>query len=185
MLVSDDQSLIERARFLATQARDRAPHYQHSCLGFNYRMSNVLAAIGRGQLRVLPQRIAARRRNFEFYSRELGAVPGIEFMPRQEHGSGNHWLTCITIDPAEFGATREDVRLMFGGAQHRGAPGVEAAAHAAGLCRMSCSGRRTQRCDFRTWTCACQAVRICHKPTWSESAVSLLRRRKSAAAARL
>jgi pyridoxal phosphate-dependent aminotransferase EpsN len=113
MLVSDDQSLIERARFLATQARDRAPHYQHSCLGFNYRMSNVLAAIGRGQLRVLPQRIAARRRNFEFYSHELGAVPGIEFMPRQEHGSGNHWLTCITIEPAEFGATREQVRLSL------------------------------------------------------------------------
>ena len=113
MLVSDDQSLIERARFLATQARDRAPHYQHSCLGFNYRMSNVLAAIGRGQLRALPQRIAARRRNFEFYSRELGELPGIEFMPRQEHGSGNHWLTCITIDPAEFGATREEVRLML------------------------------------------------------------------------
>ena len=113
MLVSDDQSLIERARFLATQARDRAPHYQHSCLGFNYRMSNVLAAIGRGQLCVLPQRIAARRRNFEFYSRELGELPGIEFMPRQEHGSGNHWLTCITIEPAEFGATREDVRLCL------------------------------------------------------------------------
>jgi len=113
MLVSDDQSLIERARFLATQARDRAPHYQHSCLGFNYRMSNVLAAIGRGQLRALPQRIAARRRNFEFYSRELGEVPGIEFMPQQKLGSGNHWLTCITIEPAEFGATREDVRLSL------------------------------------------------------------------------
>ena len=113
MLVSDDQSLIERARFLATQARDRAPHYEHSCLGFNYRMSNVLAAIGRAQLRVLPERIAARRRNFEFYCRELGTVAGIEFMPRQEHGSGNHWLTCITIEPAEFGATREDVRLSL------------------------------------------------------------------------
>ena len=113
MLVSDDRSMIERARFLASQARDRAPHYQHSCLGFNYRMSNVLAAIGRAQLRVLPERIAARRRNFEFYLRELGALPGIEFMPRQEHGSGNYWLTCITIDPAEFGATREEVRLML------------------------------------------------------------------------
>jgi pyridoxal phosphate-dependent aminotransferase EpsN len=113
MLVSDNGELIERARFLAAQARDRAPHYQHSCLGFNYRMSNVLAAIGRVQLRVLPERIAARRRNFEFYSRELGALPGIEFMPRQDHGSPNYWLTCITIDPAEFGATREEVRLML------------------------------------------------------------------------
>ena len=113
MLVSDNGELIERARFLAAQARDHAPHYQHSRLGFNYRMSNVLAAIGRAQLRVLPERIAARRRNFEFYSRELGALPGIEFMPRQGDGSGNYWLTCITIDPDEFGATREDVRLML------------------------------------------------------------------------
>jgi pyridoxal phosphate-dependent aminotransferase EpsN len=61
----------------------------------------------------LPQRIAARRRNFEFYSRELSALPGIEFLPRQKHGSGNHWLTCITIDPDEFGATREEVRLIL------------------------------------------------------------------------
>jgi dTDP-4-amino-4,6-dideoxygalactose transaminase len=113
MLVSDNAELIERARFLAAQARDPAPHYQHSCLGFNYRMSNVLAAIGRAQLRVLPERIAARRRNFEFYSRELGALPGIEFMPRQGDGSGNYWLTCITIDPAEFGATPEEVRLIL------------------------------------------------------------------------
>ncbi len=113
MLVSDDGELIERARFLAAQARDRAAHYQHSCLGFNYRMSNVLAAIGRAQLRALPERIVARRHNFEFYSRELGAMPGIGFMPRQKHGSGNHWLTCITIDPAKFGATREEVRLML------------------------------------------------------------------------
>jgi dTDP-4-amino-4,6-dideoxygalactose transaminase len=113
MLVSNDGELIERARFLATQARDRAPHYQHSSLGFNYRMSNVLAAIGRAQLRVLPERIAARQRNFEFYSRELGSLPGIEFMPRQKCGGGNHWLTCITIDPDEFGGTREDVRLVL------------------------------------------------------------------------
>jgi dTDP-4-amino-4,6-dideoxygalactose transaminase len=113
MLVSDNGELIERAHFLAAQARDLAPHYQHSCLGFNYRMSNVLAAIGRAQLRALPERIAARRRNFEFYSRELGGLPGIEFMPRQEDGSGNYWLTCITIDPVEFGATREEVRLML------------------------------------------------------------------------
>jgi dTDP-4-amino-4,6-dideoxygalactose transaminase len=113
MLVSDNGELIERARFLAAQARDHAPHYQHSCLGFNYRMSNVLAAIGRAQLRVLPERITTRRRNFEFYSRELGALPGIDFMPRQECGSGNYWLTCITIDPVEFGATREEVRLML------------------------------------------------------------------------
>jgi dTDP-4-amino-4,6-dideoxygalactose transaminase len=113
MLVSDDERLIEGARFLATQARDPAPHYQHSAVGFNYRMSNVLAGIGRAQLRALPDRIAARRRNFEGYRAVLGAVPGIEFMPLAANGHGNFWLTCITIDPARFGASREDVRLAL------------------------------------------------------------------------
>jgi pyridoxal phosphate-dependent aminotransferase EpsN len=113
MLVSDDGDLIDRARFLATQARDPAPHYQHSAIGFNYRMSNVLAGIGRAQLRALPDRIAARRRNFEQYRAALAAVPGIEFMPLASHGSGNFWLTCITIDPVRFGASREDVRLAL------------------------------------------------------------------------
>jgi dTDP-4-amino-4,6-dideoxygalactose transaminase len=110
MLVSDDEELIEQARFLATQARDPAPHYEHSAIGFNYRMSNVLAGIGRGQLRVLPERIAARRRNFEAYRAALGDVPGIEFMPLAPYGGGNFWLTCVTIDPDRFGASREDVR---------------------------------------------------------------------------
>ena len=113
MLVSDDAQLIDRARYLATQARDPAPHYQHSQIGFNYRMSNVLAGIGRGQLRALPERIAARRRNFEQYQAILGSVPGVEFMPLAPYGSGNFWLTCITIDPARFGASREDVRLAL------------------------------------------------------------------------
>ena len=113
MLVSEDARLIERARFLATQARDPAPHYQHSQIGFNYRMSNVLAGIGRGQLRALPRRIAARRTNFERYRAALAGVPGIGFMPVAGHGEPNYWLTCITIDPAQFGATREDVRLAL------------------------------------------------------------------------
>jgi pyridoxal phosphate-dependent aminotransferase EpsN len=113
MLVSDDEKLIERARFLATQARDPAPHYQHSALGFNYRMSNVLAGIGRGQLRVLPERIAARRANFERYRAALAHVPGISFMPVANYGTPNYWLTCIQIDPKEFGASREEVRLAL------------------------------------------------------------------------
>jgi dTDP-4-amino-4,6-dideoxygalactose transaminase len=113
MLVSDDPDLIERARFLAMQARDPAPHYQHSTIGFNYRMSNVLAAIGRGQLRVLGERIASRRHNFERYKTMLGPVPGIEFMPLACYGEANFWLTCITVDPKKFGATREDVRLAL------------------------------------------------------------------------
>lgn len=113
MLVSDDAALVERARFLATQARDPAPHYQHSSVGFNYRMSNVLAAIGRGQLRALPERIAARRHNFEQYRAAFAGVPGIELMPLTPHGTGNFWLTCITIDPALFGASREAVRFTL------------------------------------------------------------------------
>ena len=113
MLVSDDARLIERARFLATQARDPAPHYQHSQIGFNYRMSNVLAGIGRGQLQALPSRVAARRKNFAHYRDALGGLRGVEFMPIADHGEPNGWLTCITIDPAKFGATREDVRLAL------------------------------------------------------------------------
>jgi len=113
MLVSEDAGLIERARFLATQARDPAPHYQHSEIGYNYRMSNVLAAIGRGQLKVLEDRVSARRTNFEHYSRELGDLPGVEFMPEAPWGRCTRWLTCLTIDPTAFGATREDVRLAL------------------------------------------------------------------------
>jgi pyridoxal phosphate-dependent aminotransferase EpsN len=110
MLVSDDRELIERARFLATQARDPAPHYQHSAIGFNYRLSNVLAGIGRGQLRALPERIAARKRNRQHYLEALGGLPGIRFNPIADYGEPNQWLTCVTIDPAQFGADREDVR---------------------------------------------------------------------------
>jgi pyridoxal phosphate-dependent aminotransferase EpsN len=96
-LVSHDKTIIDKARFLATQARDKAPYYQHSEIGFNYRMSNILAAIGRGQLTVLQERIAARRRNFEFYQQALGDLPGIEFMPEAPYGRCTRWLTCLTF----------------------------------------------------------------------------------------
>lgn len=110
MLVSDDAELVSKARFLATQARDPAPHYQHSEIGYNYRLSNVLAGIGRGQLRVLADRVAARRHNFQVYQQAL-TLPGIEFMPEAAFGRATHWLTCLTINPAAFGADREQVRL--------------------------------------------------------------------------
>ncbi|HET8655865.1 MAG TPA: aminotransferase class I/II-fold pyridoxal phosphate-dependent enzyme [Longimicrobiaceae bacterium] len=113
MLVSEDEVLVSHARKLATQARDPAPHYQHSEIGYNYRMSNVLAGIGRGQLRVLGERVEARRRNFEFYREVLGALPGVEFMPEAPWGRHTRWLTCLTIDPGEFGADREAVRLAL------------------------------------------------------------------------
>lgn len=113
MLVSDDEALVARARKLATQARDPAPHYEHSEVGYNYRLSNVLAGIGRGQLRVLEDRIAARRGNFEFYRDELGELPGFEFMPEAPWGRHTRWLTTLTIDPAVAGVTREEVRLAL------------------------------------------------------------------------
>ncbi len=113
MLLSNDAELVRRARFLATQARDQAPHYQHSEIGFNYRMSNVLAALGRGQLETLPERVAARRATFDAYRSALGDLPGVGFMPEAVWGVPNRWLTCITLDPESFGATRETVRLAL------------------------------------------------------------------------
>ncbi len=110
MLVSNDRAAIEEARRLASQARDPEVHYEHSTLGYNYRLSNLLAAVGRGQLRRLGDRIAARRRNFDLYRRALGELPGIEFMPEPDHGRSTRWLTCLTIDPDRFGSDREAVR---------------------------------------------------------------------------
>ncbi|HYO58403.1 DegT/DnrJ/EryC1/StrS family aminotransferase [Archangium sp.] len=113
MLVSPDEALVRHALKLATQARDPAPHYQHSEIGYNYRLSNVLAAIGRGQLRVLEDRVAARRRNYEFYARALAGVPGLAFMPEAPWGRHTRWLTTLTIDPVRFGADREAVRVAL------------------------------------------------------------------------
>lgn len=113
MLVSPDEALIKKARFLATQARDPAPHYQHSEIGFNYRMSNVLAGIGRGQLRVLADRVEARRANCAFYQKAFADLPGIEFMPEPAWSRSTRWLTCILVDPGKFGADREQIRLAL------------------------------------------------------------------------
>jgi dTDP-4-amino-4,6-dideoxygalactose transaminase len=113
MLVSPDEGLIHHALKLATQARDAAPHYEHSEVGYNYRLSNVLAAIGRAQLRVLEERVAARRENHAYYARALAGVPGITFMPEAPWGRHTRWLTTLTIDPARFGADREAVRLAL------------------------------------------------------------------------
>ncbi|MGB7084302.1 MAG: DegT/DnrJ/EryC1/StrS family aminotransferase, partial [Phormidesmis sp.] len=113
MLVSDDAELIAKARFLATQARDPAAHYQHSETGYNYRLSNVLAGIGRGQLQVLKDRVAARRQNFEFYAKALGHLPGIAFMPEAAYGQSNRWLSCLTVEPQAFGTNREQIRMAL------------------------------------------------------------------------
>ncbi len=111
MLVSDREDLIDRARFLATQARDPAPHYQHTTIGYNYRLSNVLAGIGRGQLSVLDERVDLRRRTNRIYREELAGIDGLEFMPEAGHGRSSCWLTCVTLDPERLGTDREKVRL--------------------------------------------------------------------------
>ena len=97
MLVSDDCEAIQKARFLAAQAKDSAPYYQHSQVGFNYRMSNILAALGRSQLKVLEQRVEARRNIFNAYNSFLEDLPGISFMPELEYTRSNRWLTALTI----------------------------------------------------------------------------------------
>ena len=159
MLVSDDAVLMAQARKLATQAREDAPHYEHAEVGYNYRMSNVLAGIGRGQLRVLAERVAAHRQNFAFYQEALGHLPGITFMPEAPWGRHSRWLTCLTIDPAQFGADREAVRLALEAANIEARPvwkpmhmqpvyagyeavggGVSAGVFAQGLCLPSGSG---------------------------------------------
>lgn len=110
MLVSDDREAIAKAKFLATQARDPEPHYEHTEIGYNYRLSNICAGIGRGQLQVLADRVAARRRNFAFYQSALADLPGIEFMPEADYGKCTRWLSCLTFDPKLGAIDRETVR---------------------------------------------------------------------------
>lgn len=110
MLVSSDAKLIAHARKLSAQAREPAPHYEHLELGYNYRLSNVLAAIGRGQLRTLERRVSRRREIFEHYRSGLGDLPGITFMPEAPWGRHARWLTCFTVDPDDFGTTANAIR---------------------------------------------------------------------------
>lgn len=108
-LVSKDLEAIERARYLATQARRPARHYEHTEVGFNYRMSNVLAGIGRAQLSVIDERVAARRAVFSYYEQALGDLEGIEFMPEAIFGNPTRWLTALTLDPEQCGINRDDL----------------------------------------------------------------------------
>jgi len=98
MTVSDDEDAIKKMRFWATQARDQARHYQHSELGFNYRMSNIIAGIGRGQLKVLDKRIERKKYIFQFYKRELSLLEGVEMMPINSRNEPNYWLSCLTLN---------------------------------------------------------------------------------------
>jgi dTDP-4-amino-4,6-dideoxygalactose transaminase len=113
MLVSHDRALVERARHLSTQAREPAPHYEHAEVGFNYRLSNLLAAVGRGQLAGLGEKIARRRAIRQKYQQALGHLEGVRFMPEAPYGRSNAWLTCITVDAGLFGASNEEIRLQL------------------------------------------------------------------------
>ncbi|MBK0394294.1 DegT/DnrJ/EryC1/StrS family aminotransferase [Ramlibacter algicola] len=109
MLVSDDADLVARARKLSTQAREPAPHYEHVEVGFNYRMSNVLAGIGRGQLRVLGQRVERRRAVYDAYRRELAGVGGLQWMPEPAGMRSTRWLTCLALDGDRAGERRDRI----------------------------------------------------------------------------
>jgi dTDP-4-amino-4,6-dideoxygalactose transaminase len=113
MLVSSSDDHVARARFLASQAREPAPHYEHAVVGYNYRLSNLLAAVGRGQLLHLPERVDRRRTVNTRYRQALEGTPGITFAPVAAFGQPTHWLTCITVESSGFGATAEDVRARL------------------------------------------------------------------------
>ena len=108
-LVSDDVEALARARYLASQARQPLRHYEHTEAGYNYRLSNILAGIGRGQLTVLDQRVAARRAVFERYRRALSGLPGFAFMPEASYGRSTRWLTALTVDPHLCGVGRDEI----------------------------------------------------------------------------
>ncbi|MGD9383301.1 MAG: DegT/DnrJ/EryC1/StrS family aminotransferase, partial [Desulfobacterales bacterium] len=113
MLASNDKKLIDHARKLSQQAREPLPYYEHTEIGYNYRMSNILAAIGRGQLNVLHKRVKRKREVFNYYEKALGDIPGIEFMPEATYGKSNRWLTVILITAEKFGADIETVRVAL------------------------------------------------------------------------
>jgi pyridoxal phosphate-dependent aminotransferase EpsN len=143
MLVTRHKEWAEQARFLATQARDPAPHYEHSTFGYNYRLSNICAAIGLGQMEVLDDRVARRRAIFDRY-REALSRPGIDFMPEPEGLRSTRWLTALTLDPVQTAVSREDIRLMLleheiearPGAPYHGS-GFDETLFANGLCLPS------------------------------------------------
>jgi pyridoxal phosphate-dependent aminotransferase EpsN len=122
MLLADDPDVAALARKLASQAREPFPHYEHTVVGYNYRLSNLLAAVGRGQLRVLEARVAARRANFEWYTKHLGGLPGMTMMPIDAGGESNYWLSVVLVDPERFGADRESLRVALEAAQIEARP---------------------------------------------------------------
>jgi pyridoxal phosphate-dependent aminotransferase EpsN len=121
-LLSDDEALLERARYLGNQARDPAPHYQHSEVGYNYRLSNLLAAVGRAQLAHLSDRVETKRAIFGRYEEGLGDLPGFDFMPEASYGRATRWLTTLTIDPGQAGFTRDELLARLNAASIEARP---------------------------------------------------------------
>lgn len=113
MLASDDEALVKKAKFWAEQAREPFPYYQHETIGYNYRLSNISAAIGLGQLTVLDKRVKQCRDIFQYYYKNLGSIDGIGFMPEPDWAKANRWLTVITLDPVKTKTTPEEVRLAL------------------------------------------------------------------------
>lgn len=112
-LVSKDGKLIEKSRFLATQAREKAAHYEHKEIGYNYRLSNLCAAIGCGQMQVLPERISKRREVYQQYEKAFSGIEGMTFLNEPKGYFSNRWLSCVLIDPKKFGCDREAIRLLL------------------------------------------------------------------------
>jgi dTDP-4-amino-4,6-dideoxygalactose transaminase len=146
MLVTENADYAKQAKFLATQARDPAPHYQHSTIGYNYRMSNILAGVGRGQLQVLPARVEARRAVFATYRRLLADLDWLEWMPEPEWSFSTHWLTAATVNPS-FRLGAADIVRRLGDEFVEAARTVETDAPAAGLCQepLLCPRQRIGR----------------------------------------
>ncbi len=113
LLASDDEEMISRARWLSQQAKEPEPYYEHNEIGYNYRMSNLVAAVGRGQVEVIPDRVKRKREIFDYYEQELGSCPGISFMPEADYGKCNRWLSVMLVDKEEFGASPDEIRIAL------------------------------------------------------------------------
>jgi pyridoxal phosphate-dependent aminotransferase EpsN len=195
-LVGNDVEALAKARFLATQARDCARHYQHTEIGYNYRMSNICAAIGRGQLTVLDERVCQRRDVFDRYAAEFADVPGLKFMPEAPFGRSTRWLTAATVDARRAGISNLDLmdalaeeniesrpvwkplhlQPVFEGCRyypHAEGEDVSASMFERGICLPSGSNLTEQNMD-RIVACLAQALRSGRKPSFTPANVQRL-----------
>ena len=165
MLVTGSADFAERARHLATQAREPFSHYEHAIVGYNYRLSNLLAALGRAQLRGLESRVERRKQIDAVYMAGLAGLPGVSPMPRTASGTSNYWLTCILIDPGSFGADREECPHGPRGRGHRVPADVEAPSSPTSVLRGHLRGAGELRPGLRAGSVpADRLVALAHRP---------------------